>query len=428
VNDLEIAVDHWLAREQGDEIARATLGQLTLRVRGRSLTWLEDRLARANRMFANLSAYDLAIWLASNWWRLRWEPERQEAEWRMAHSLAAIGGGYVWPDVTFSSDGEQMTFEVRPTGGQSWEPIRYLETGIFVLPVMEFEMAVDAFLESVFARLASCNVSGTALHLLWQELRSERRDPEIAALRRREALLGFDAGEAPDELLDGLSAKAEVEGRSAVDEVAAEFRSSASEILEAVDDGLNRYGTRLDGGSVLELGNLRADWDIPGPPWKRAEQAATLARKIWHLEGGPVATDRLVEIFGASPSLIDDPGPPNVPMPAAKWTTPERKTWSAILRSRYKAGKRFDFCRLIADGLIAPGNELLLPATDAKTSRQKFQRAFAQEFLCPFDVLRDKLGSLPPKDEDIEDAAQYFEVSPLLIRSKLANKGVLPRF
>lgn len=36
--------------------------------------------------------------------------------------------------------------------------------------------------------------------------------------------------------------------------------------------------------------------------------------------------------------------------------------------------------------------------------------------------------SLPPDDEDLESAAQYFQVSPLLIRSKLANLNILPRF
>jgi Zn-dependent peptidase ImmA (M78 family) len=98
------------------------------------------------------------------------------------------------------------------------------------------------------------------------------------------------------------------------------------------------------------------------------------------------------------------------------------------LRSRWAVGKRFELCRLIADGLIAPEGEFLLPATTAKTSRQKFQRAFAQEFLCPSSALLQRFGSLPPEDEDIETAAQHFEVSPLLVRSKLAYLNIVPRF
>lgn len=371
MTNFEIVVDQWLAREHGDEIARATLAQLELRSGDRILTFLEDRLARTNRNYANLSAYDLAIWLASNWWRLRWEPERQGSPWRMAHSLGAIGGGYVWPDVTMLSDGEQLTVQVRPAGSKNWEPVRYLENWDCTLSVGEFEAAVDSFINTVLGRLAGYRISGTGLHLLWEELRTERLDPETASVRKLEALLGFDAGTAPDALIDDLLANAQVEGRSAVDEVAAEFGSTAHEILR---------------------------------------------------------NDELAGLVGADPSLITGQVSTNVPMPAARWTTPDREAWSVILRSRWEVGKRFDLCRLIADGLVAPEGELLLPATNAKTSRQKFQRAFAQEFLCPSDTLLERLGSLPPEDEEIESAAQYFQVSPLLVRSKLANLNILPRF
>jgi Zn-dependent peptidase ImmA (M78 family) len=89
--------------------------------------------------------------------------------------------------------------------------------------------------------------------------------------------------------------------------------------------------------------------------------------------------------------------------------------------------RRFELCRLIADGLVASEGDLLLPATVSRTSRQKFQRAFAQEFLCPFDALRERLGPSVPADEDIEDAAAHFEVSPLVIQTTLVNKGILPR-
>jgi hypothetical protein len=105
----------WLASEFGDEIARASLGQLEIRIDGRYLTKLEDTLARALRDFANLSAYDLAFWLAANWWRLRWEPERSGSDWRMSHSLGGVGRGYVWPDITVMSDGERVVLASRAT-------------------------------------------------------------------------------------------------------------------------------------------------------------------------------------------------------------------------------------------------------------------------------------------------------------------------
>jgi hypothetical protein len=428
MSDFEIIVHSWLAREHGDEIARATFGQLELRSGDRSLTLVEDRLARSNRNFVNLSAYDLAIWLANNWWRLRWEPERPGADWRMAHSLAAIGEGYVWPDVTLLSDGDQISIQAKRTGDKPWEPIRYLESGECVLSGDEFEKAIDSFIDTVLARLAGCEVLRTDLHLLWQELSTERREPALASLRRLEALAGFDAGTAPDSLIDNLLAHADEEGRTAVEEVVAEYGGTAVEILRQLEDSLNKYGTELDSASVRDLGSYRDTWCASGLPWEQAEKAARTAREIWDLNGHPVSNGRLTALVGASPTLITGLAPVDVPMSAARRNAYEQKAWNVVLRSRWKEGKRFDLCRLIADGLVAPDDELLMPATHAKTSRQKFQRAFAQEFLCPSDALLEYLGALPPEDEEIENAAEYFEVSPLLIRSKLANQGILPRF
>ncbi|MDD3449040.1 MAG: hypothetical protein PHF72_08440, partial [Gammaproteobacteria bacterium] len=83
--------------------------------------------------------------------------------------------------------------------------------------------------------------------------------------------------------------------------------------------------------------------------------------------------------------------------------------------------------RLVADHIYRSAGDRLLPATDARTARQKFQRAFAQEFLCPFTALSDFLGSTEPTDDRIEEAADLFNVSPLLVKTTLVNRGVLGR-
>jgi hypothetical protein len=431
MSDFEIIIHAWLGREHGDEIARATLGQLDLRCGDRSLTLVEDRLARSNRTFVNLSAYDLAIWLANNWWRLRWEPERRGADWCMAHSLAAIGGGGVWPDVTLLSDGDHVSLQARRTGDKPWEPIRYLESreyGECIFSAEEFEGVIDNFVNAVLARLADFEISGTDLHLLWHELSAERSDFALSSVRRIEALAGFDAGTAPDSLIDTLLANACEEGRTAVEEIVAEYGGSAAEILIQVEDSLRTHGTELDSMQIRALASQRNTWSLAGQPWERAERAARTAREIWSLNGDPISNVQLASLVGTLPSLVTEPFSPNAPIPAARRNACEQGSWNAILRSRWKEGRRFELCRLIADGLIAPEDELLMPATRAKTSRQKFQRAFAQEFLCPSSTLLEYLGSLPPEDDEIENAAEYFEVSPLLVRSKLANEGILPRF
>jgi hypothetical protein len=432
MSDFEISVDQWLARSHGDAIERETLAQIELKHGGHSLIQLEDRLARTNRPFANLSAYDLAIWLAGNWWRLRWEPERQGVEWQMAHSLTAIGGGYVWPGVTMASDGEQIRVQVRPTRGEKWEPIRYLDSWDFSLPAADFEKALDSFIEMVLGRLAGLRISATDLHQLWEELRGERLDPDIASVRKLEALLGFDAGAAPDALVDQLLLEAEHEGRTAVDEVVAGFADTAPEVLRQVDDGLQRHGTRLHNERIKALAAHRDAWNFAGLPWQRAAKAAQVARGLWKLDGRPLPNAELAGLVGADTTLMTDKDVYQVPMGAARRVSGERGTWNAILRSRYETGRRFELCRLIAEGLLAPDDERLLPVTKAYTSRQKFQRSFAQEFLCPFDALMEKLGAPsaenPPEEDYIDDAAKYFIVSTRVVESTLANHDILPHF
>ena len=89
-------------------------------------------------------------------------------------------------------------------------------------------------------------------------------------------------------------------------------------------------------------------------------------------------------------------------------------------------GRRITLSRLVADHIISPQEERLLPSTPVGTSRQKFQRAFAQEFLCPINDLQDFLGAAPA-DDDIDDVAAHFEVSPLMVKTTLVNKGIMER-
>jgi len=138
-----------------------------------------------------------------------------------------------------------------------------------------------------------------------------------------------------------------------------------------------------------------------------------------------VPDNALAEIVGADPKLLNEPG--EIPIPAARRGASAREPWRALLRSRYPEGRRFELCRLIADAAEMTNSERLLPATTAKTSRQKFQRAFAQEFLCPVEALIQTLGTSHPEDDEIEAAAAHFQVSPLLVRTTLVNHRILPR-
>ena len=89
--------------------------------------------------------------------------------------------------------------------------------------------------------------------------------------------------------------------------------------------------------------------------------------------------------------------------------------------------RALDLVRILAVHLVTEEQDVLLPGTRSRTSRQKFQRAFAQEFLCPSDALLEHVTDDLPNSDDVFDASQYFGVSPMVVLTTLVNKGVLGR-
>jgi hypothetical protein len=82
--------------------------------------------------------------------------------------------------------------------------------------------------------------------------------------------------------------------------------------------------------------------------------------------------------------------------------------------------------RLICDHISSDPVDRWLPVTSGKTSRQKAQRAFAAEFLCPIDGVTHFLGH-DFSDEAIGDVAAYFSVDPRAIQNQLVNNHIVPR-
>ena len=67
------------------------------------------------------------------------------------------------------------------------------------------------------------------------------------------------------------------------------------------------------------------------------------------------------------------------------------------------------------------------PLAASKTARQKFQRAFAQSLLCPYDDLVAYIGTTDPTEGDVAAAARNFHVSERVVRTVLVNKHIWDR-
>lgn len=424
----------WLAPFDRGSAEGCTFADLRIRIGDRLATELEDLESQTLREGAHVSAYPLALFVAANWWRLRWEPAptRETPEWRMRHSLAAAGEGYAWPDLTFASVGDFILATARAGAPSATAPVRYVADFAQWTRAGVFEDASRAFIDGVLARLQALDINGTELEAVWRDVCREQSDTEAARWRRLEALAGYDPDEAPEAFIADLLQASEDSGWAAIEELAAASRGRALEDLHLLREAVQQHGVRF---RIADFDRLRTAvestvTDSTLVPWQRAEHVAREARKLWGLDGKPVSTRVLAELMDMPEENLAhvsrDGVQQHVPY-SASLRSADMDESLLVLNRRPATSRRFSACRLIGDRLFGQTTERLAAATNAYTGRQKFQRAFAQELLCPFDALRDFLDGDGPSDDDIEDAAEHFQVSPRLVHTTLVNHHALPR-
>lgn len=418
----------WIVPREGPAETKNTTAWMRIVVGDRIVTRVDDRWSQSARDQVVLSAYPLALWFASSWWRLLWEPAPVFAlgpspAWRMAHETAAVGHGFVWPRLRFVSDGETVEISSWASPHSESEPIRYLENVRAVLPVKQVEGVIEQFQALVLRRLQVTGPRVSDLGALWDEVQVERANPEKAAWRRIEARLGYDPDEAPEALVGEIRTFGEAVGQSSSEEIATVCggRPDPGEVFSRILDSGRSDGVR---GKFPALPTLRVE--ERQPPWQRGRQLAAQVRKALSLGEDIVTNETIANLLGVSSKYVKDDRPDksfkSLPMGLA--IREANSQIRVILRKRHPEARRFEAARLFADGLVAPESERWLPATDATTARQKVQRSFAAEFLAPISALGDRLqGDF--SEEGIEDAAVAFGVSPLLVRSHLANNGLI---
>ena len=412
--------------EVGDDAERAAFAEISISVGGNCATEVYDTFTNTVRPSARLSAFELAQWFAFNWWRLLWEPESDGYSWDASHKVGNAGGGFVWPNLSFSSDWQSVLVSARPTVPSDTEPIRYLNRFDESAPIADFEREVGDFIDRTIARLSSAGSAQSELSALWDEVNAERLDAETANRRIIEACMGYDPDEAPDGLLDFVAEQISAYGEGAIREVAAEHKGESVSYVNLVHESAKKSGMVASAPNLADVRRslASADSDIP---WVQAESAARAARGIWGAPA-PISDAALCDIVGVNPSaFLTVPDSAGMALIAGVRDGGASDGFRVSLTAKHPHSRRFGLARLLADHIIADDGDTLLPATRRKTARQKFQRAFAREFLCPFDDLREFLGGDSPSDEAIQDASERFGVSPLTVHAALVDKGVLGR-
>jgi hypothetical protein len=407
------------------------MGMFGLKVGDISLTRNEDTWSQTIRDSVLVSAYPLAAWMVSSWWRLLCEPlpptgTKPSVGWKMAHELTAANQGFIWPRVILASDTELMQIWSTVSNAVDQQSVRYINSLDRPFPVnlLEFEQTAKAFIESVLSRLVATGIANSPLASLWQEVQEELADPYASQYRRREAELGFDPDECPENIVQDALNLAKQMGDKTFSEVAPAYSEDileASPLSTTINDLIQESG--FDGKPEVSV-HHSALQEFSKAPWQKANEVASRLRDMIDIAEKPVTDDQLYDLLGLQKTEYEAFDPPR--QRRISIAVPSGKTgFKFHPRKRHPIAKRFELARFIGDYLLY-GNcgESWLANTDLRTSRQKYQRAFAAEFLCPLSSLQAYLGN-DYSESAMEDAVEYFKVSSQTVESRLINNGLI---
>jgi len=420
-------LDISLAPERLDEglpEERAGFGQFIVRAGSVALTEGFDGFVDALRPGPLVSGYHAAEWFAWNWWRILYEPySPRSPDWWRAHTMTAIGEGYVWPNITFRTDGVRAAVIARPSSDPDARPFRYISSNMWLGSTEQMREAINAFLTRVVHRLTEKGINSSNLQHILAELVQERLDPAMMEQRRLEALMGREPDEADDAII-ALMEDAKELGMHGVEELAADAAGRSIPRASTLHNIARTEGVEVLPDDAVRLSTTDvAETKKQEVAWRQGRHLAEVLRRKLGLGAAPVATTRLAEMLG---TLAPDPHKSYGMAPLSFVLREKDGTARLVLRSKWETGRRFELARLLGDWLLFGASAPIMPATRAYTFRQKAQRSFAAEFLCPFGATEDMLHG-DYSSEAIEEVSEHFDVSTLTVETLLRNHGRIER-
>ncbi len=426
--DFKISLK-WQYAEDVDVLTQDTSAYLGMDVDGVCLTRCEDVWSHTVREDTLVSAYPIALWLATSWWRLNYEPllDSPSMVWRQTHELASAGNGFVWPRILFAPDGVNMNVWASPLRvlGQSVSYLAWLDRPALI-PTAQFQDEAQKVIEETLCRLVARGHESSDLQKIWDLVLSERDHSEISRRRILEARLGFDPEECPPSILDQMFGLQNQTGEEAISELAPVLGLHPQEVQNNLVALTEAQGLR-GRFRLPELGDV-GDWQAPsGIPWRQGTAAAQMLRARLSNPIELISSGQLADLVGLTSHEIEGY---TVNKNSVAIVRPSDGDFcDFVLRKAHPLARRFEIARLIGDSIMArqpySGSRWLV-AADTSTAIQKRQRAFAAEFLCPVDSLKAFLNG-DFSETAREKAAYYFQVSDKTVEAILVNHGEITR-
>lgn len=420
---------------------RATWAQLRILVDDEPVTKVYDDTSRTVRDSLYLPLYPLAEWFATHWWIL-WNElgtpdRRREPAYRLRHSLRDAREGYALPNLDIHSLGDAVRL--------TWEPQRlpyhrleFLGGGFAELPLDVVVGAVKDLISAVVGRLADympetntrsqLKRSPTLLEQEWAAILAA--DDDEKQFCEAAGTLGLDPYVLDDQ------GRATLLGSSTIlpSSIQKDLFSVANfnELPLESERTLAALGTcRANTANLQVLKDLRNDGlrqtlvehELP---WRQGYAFARAFRQELGLS--PSQPLRSLAALAAAlhvPEAELHEAVRTSPLPRATSVAMDCNTQDSpgfAMRAGREHARMFHLSRAPFEALTAPTPTALL--TNASSSRQRRNRAFAAEFLAPAKALQERFSDRAIITDDIDEVAEEFGVSTFLIEHQLENHGI----
>ena len=430
---LDFEVD-WADAEgiNGPELS-ATWASLEIRAGDSVITRVQDTRARTIRDFVHVPLYPFAEWLVTNWWFLICEFENPIKEgdpgFHRRHALGPGREGYAFPNLKIVSSGART--RLGWTGESSpWTRVTFLNQGEIWIDSSQFQEICADLIDRVIRRLVSLGIDDTLLQEEWAAIQTA--DEEEAGFCRIAAGLGWDPYDLLEAESDCIHLLAERLG-DMLDEAIPALDTQPMHLSEGLNAITNAVAAAKRRSLPLErLKSLRDEvcqGEEPGDPnpWETGYRWARRLRQKLDLDGDALPTmKKMADALGEDCDSLYHVTKPNFDYQTAlvdgviTWNDDDNPAFA--FRRRSSHGRRFSFCRALAEVLVHPGSDTLL--TRAHSERQQRNRAFAAEFLAPSAGLRKMITRSVLDDEDVDELAVEYGVSSRVIEHQIVNHRI----
>lgn len=279
------------------------------------------------------------------------------------------------------------------------------------------------FIEKVTRRLDARGIRSTFLQDEWTAI--QNADDDESKFCSMSAQLGWDPYDLDEsqqnqiftiaERLGGLSGEA-----FPIINASAPLKDCAT-ILDAID------AAKPNELNLPPLQKLGKPGTADRRPWEDGYDLAEAARFEFGLNGQPISdTESLASALSQDLETLERATAPVEPLSRLSLvegvvTRGSSGCDSFGLKAKGDAGRRFLFCRMLAEAITSQGDALV---TKANTERQRRNRAFAAEFLAPSASLRARIDHPVVDDEQVDELAEEFGVSARLILHQIENHQI----